>query len=217
MKIRSSIVCVLLLTLIVGCGRKQETSVTSGNDNISSEKILIAYFTFPETDGVDASSSASRAILDNKVIGSTEYMAKIIQANTSGDLFVISTEQKYPSTHEPLVEQASKEKENKARPTLKDEVKNFADYDTVFIGYPNWWGDMPMSLYTFLEKYDFTGKTVIPFNTHGGSGFSKTIDSIKDLEPSANVIENGLSISRNNVTDSKEDIVKWVDGLNLIK
>lgn len=216
MKKKSSIVCVMLL-LLVGCGKKQEPPVMNRDSDISNQKILIAYFTFPETDGTDTSASASRVVLDNKVIGSTEYLAKVIQENTSGDLFAISTEQEYPGTHEPLVEQASKEKEDKARPTLKDEIKNFADYDTIFIGCPNWWGDMPMPLYTFLETHDFTGKTIIPFNTHGGSGFSNTLDTIKELKPSVNVIENGLSISRNDVNESKEEILKWLSNLGLVK
>ena len=88
-----------------------------------------------------------------------------------------------------------------------------ADYDVIFLGYPNWWGDMPMIIYSFLEQYDLSGKTVIPFNTHGGSGFSSTISTIRQLEPQANVL-NGLSISRNDIQDAEQEIVTWVKGLD---
>jgi len=83
----------------------------------------------------------------------------------------------------------------------------------IFIGYPNWWDDMPMPLYTFLEEYDFSNKTIIPFNTHGGSGFSNTIETIKQLQPHATVIEDGLTISRNDVSNSKNTIEKWINDL----
>jgi len=83
----------------------------------------------------------------------------------------------------------------------------------IFIGYPNWWDDMPMPLYTFLEEYDFSNKTIIPFNTHGGSGFSNTIETIKQLQPHATVIEDGLMISRNDVSHSQNTIEKWINDL----
>lgn len=82
-------------------------------------------------------------------------------------------------------------------------------------GYPNWNADLPMPLYTFLEEYDFSGKTIIPFTTHGGSGFSRTIQTIQELQPEATVIEDGLSISRNSVPEAQEDVAEWVAGLDL--
>ena len=91
-------------------------------------------------------------------------------------------------------------------------VPNWDSYDTVFLGYPNWWGDMPMILYTFLESHDLSGKTVIPFNTHGGSGFSDTIDTIRVLQQDADVVD-GLSISRNRIQDAEQEIIDWVSGL----
>lgn len=111
-----------------------------------------------------------------------------------------------------MVDQASEEQENKARPAIKESLKNVNDYDVIFLGYPNWWGDMPMILYTFLEQYDLSGKTVIPFNTHGGSGFSDTINTIRKLQPNAEVLD-GLSISRNHIQDAEDEIVDWVNRL----
>ena len=89
-----------------------------------------------------------------------------------------------------------------------------ADYDIIFLGFPNWNADLPMPLYTFLEEYDFGGKTIIPFTVHGGSGFSRTIQTIAGLQLDADVITDGLAISRNNVSDAESDVTEWLDGLN---
>ena len=88
-------------------------------------------------------------------------------------------------------------------------------YDTILLGYPNWWGDMPQPLFTFLEEYDFSGKTIIPFNSHGGSGFSNTIEEIKEFQPDANISDEGLSISRDKVADSVQDVTDWAKSLDL--
>lgn len=94
-------------------------------------------------------------------------MAYVIQENTGANIFRILPETPYPTDHSNLVDLAQDEQRNNARPKIKDEIENFSDYETVFVGYPNWWGDMPMILYTFFDTYDFSGKTIIPFNTHG--------------------------------------------------
>lgn len=85
----------------------------------------------------------------------------------------------------------------------------------IFLGFPNWNANLPMPLYTFLEEYDFSGKTIIPFTTHGGSGFSRTIQIISELQPNATVISDGLSISRDSVSDAENEVLKWVNGLDL--
>lgn len=176
-------------------------------------KILVCYFSFPETDGTDASSGASRVVIDGEMKGAMQYMAEIISDTTGGDMFRIETVQDYPGTHEPLVDQAADEKADSARPELSTHIENLDDYDTIFIGYPNWWADMPMPLYTFLEEYDFSGKTIIPFNSHGGSRFSNTIETIAAYEPNANVITDGFTISRDDVANVEADLVEWVHNL----
>ena len=108
---------------------------------------------------------------------------------------------------------ALEEQNQNARPELLNTIDNLDEYDTIFVGYPNWWGDMPMILYTFFEQHDFSNKTIIAFNTHGGSGFSSTISTIRELEPDAEVVE-GLSISRNHIQDAENEIVEWVNGLD---
>lgn len=176
-------------------------------------KILVCYFSFPETDSTDASSGASRVVIDGEMKGAMQYMAEIISDTTGGDVFRIETVQNYPGTHEPLVDQAADEKADSARPELSTHIENLDVYDTIFIGYPNWWGDMPMPLYTFLEEYDFSGKTIIPFNSHGGSRFSNTIETIASYEPDANVITDGFTVSRDDVVNVEADLVEWVRNL----
>lgn len=190
---------------------------TDVNDDTDSanKNILIAYFTVPEADGVDTVASASRVATDDTVMGNTEYMAKAIQSAVGGDLFAIETEQEYPETHDELLNFAYGELMRDDRPALASEIENFDGYEVIFIGYPNWNADLPMPMYTFFEEYDFSGKTIIPFVTHGGSGFSGTVKTIKELEPEANVIDDGLSVSRNSVANSYDKAAEWA--LEMIK
>ena len=196
---------------------EEDTSDTNDTiTNDSESKILIAYFSLPEnadTSGVDAVAGASIVLNNEKVLGNTEYMAYAIQEAVDGDLFRIETVQQYPLEHEPLVEMADEEQNSNARPELLNRVENMEQYDTIFLGYPNWWGDMPMPLYTFLEEYDLSGKTIIPFSSHGGSGFSRTESTIAQMQPNASVSENGLTVSRNDVADSYEDVFQWAENI----
>lgn len=205
--------------------RPQQSQNTSDNQNNNQSdesdqnnasegsKILITYFTVPETDGVDTVANASRVAKDGKVIGNTEFIASIIQETLGGDLFAIETVQEYPGSHSPLLEFAYNEKSNNARPELSSHIENLSEYDVIFVGFPNWNADLPMPLYTFFEEYDFSGKILIPFVTHGGSGFSSTIRTIKNLEPNATVVEEGLSVSRNNVANAENDVKGWAESL----
>lgn len=180
----------------------------------SERKVLVAYFSVPETDGVDASSGASRVLSDGKVMGNTRYVATVISEATGGELFEIKTVHAYPCSHKALIDAAKEEIDNNARPKLAAHIENLNDYDVVFVGFPNWWYDMPMPLYTFFEEYDFSGKTVIPFCTHGGSRFSGAIKTIRELEPKATVLD-GYAIARDRVADSEEGIWKWLERIGM--
>lgn len=196
--------------------RTTENTAEMENQN-SGSSILITYFTVPETDGVDASSGASRRIINGEVIGSTQVIAQMIQNSTGGDLFAIETVQEYPGSHEPLVDQAAEEQEEDARPELATHVENMDQYDIIYIGYPNWWGDMPMPLYTFLEEYDLSGKILIPFTTHGGSSLSNTVQSIASEQPEATVIEHAFSISRDeDFTAAQETVDTWLQEIGMM-
>lgn len=218
----------LLLLTAAGCGAAEEPTPSSSEPESSSAAsasdgaetaeepggILIAYFSVPEdvdTEGVDAVAGASVVVREGEVLGNTEYMASIIQQTVGGDLFRIETVEDYPLDHDALVDFAAEEQDAGARPELAGEVENLDQYDTIFLGYPNWWGDMPMALYTFLESYDLSGKTVIPFCPHGGSRFSRTVETIAQLQPDASVSGEGLAISRNEVAGSAETVAAWAE------
>ena len=180
-------------------------------------KNLVVYFSMPETtdpDNMMEEEANSTVIIDGEVLGNTQYMAYVIQETVGADIFRIEPETPYPTDHDTLVDLAKEEQNDNARPSIKDTIENFDTYENIFVGYPNWWGDMPMILYSFFDEYDFSGKTIIPFNTHGGSGFSGTISTIKELEPNAEVLD-GKSISRNDIQDAEQEIVDWVNSLDL--
>lgn len=188
-----------------------ETDTTGSN-------ILIAYFSVPEDvdiNGVDSVSGASIVVKDGEKLGNTEYVAGLIQQTIGGDLFRIETIEPYPLDHDPLVDQAVEEKGENFRPELAAHVENFGQYEYVFLGYPNWWGDMPMAVYSFLEEYDFGTKTIIPFITHGGSGASRTVETISRIQPGALMTGNELVLSRGNVAESGETVVDWAQNLGI--
>lgn len=187
---------------------QQETTAEAAESNI-----LVAYFSMPETDGTDTVAGASRVVVDGALHGNTQYLAELIQERAGGELFPIETVEAYPGLHEPLVDQAAEEQSAGARPELASRIENLDNYDVIFLGFPNWWADLPMPLYTFLEEYDFSGKTVIPFNSHGGSRFSGTIGIIQRLQPGAEVITDGYTISRNDVGAAESSLSEWLTGL----
>lgn len=187
------------------------------SDNASGESgVLIAYFSVPEDvdiSGVDAVAGASIVVHDGEKLGNTEYVAGLIQETIGGDLFRIETVEPYPLDHDPLVDQAAAEQDENARPQLASHIENFDQYETILLGFPNWWGDLPMPLYSFLEEYDFGGKTVIPFVTHGGSRASRTIETISELEPEARIYDGALVVSRKDVADSAKTVTDWAKDL----
>jgi len=185
-------------------------------ENNTNSNMLIVYFSMPETtdpNNMTQEEENSAVVIDGQVLGNTQYVAQIIEEHTGADVFRIEPVTPYPTDHDTLVDLASDEQDQDARPAISGTINNLDDYDTIFIGYPNWWGDMPMILYTFLEQYDLSGKTIIPFNTHGGSGFSSTISAIASLEPEADVETNGFSVSRNNVHEAAADVIAWLEEL----
>lgn len=134
-------------------------------------------------------------------------------ADAGGDLFSIRTSVVYPADGGELIDYAAQEQEENARPELTTHIENLDGYDTIFIGYPNWWADLPMAVYSFFDEYDFSGKTIIPFNVHNGSRFSRTIQTIQELEPDATVLEDGFTVSEQTVAEAAEDVAAWLEGL----
>ena len=134
-------------------------------------------------------------------------------ADVGGDLFSIRTSVVYPADGGELIDYAAQEQEENARPELTTHIENLDGYDTIFIGYPNWWAGLPMAVYSFFDEYDFSGKTIIPFNVHNGSRFSRTIQTIQELEPDATVVEDGFTVSEQTVAEAAEDVAAWLEDL----
>ena len=217
------ILLILLAMMLMGCQSTSsgESEAVTKKPTIDTQtyngKILVAYFSrVGNTDfseNTDASSSASVIVEDQQLIGNTEYMADVIVEQTGGDKFLIQTETPYPADYDTLVDQQQGERDQDSRPALSSHVENFNEYDVIYLGFPNWWYGMPMPLYSFLEEYDFSDKTIIPFNTSGGSGFSDAVEEIKELCPQATVLE-GLTIQGNQIQEAKDEIVSWIDSIN---
>lgn len=173
-------------------------------------KALVVYFSVPDD------RDNSYVEIDGERLGNTQYMAYVIQDNTGANIFRILPENPYPTDHDALLEAAQEEIRTNARPKMEGSIEDFDSYDVVFVGYPNWNADMPYILYTFFETYDFSGKTIVPFNTHGGSGFSGTQETIAELEPNASMLE-GKSISRNRIEDAEQEIIDWLNSIGMLK
>ena len=187
---------------------KTEQAVSSDTSEASSN-ILIAYFSNPQTDATDADTSASRNLESGTLKGNVEYTAELIQAKVGGETFRIETVEPYPAAYDPTINQALDEQRANARPELKNSV-DLSSYDTIYLGYPNWWGDLPMALYTFLEQYDLSGKTVNVFVCHGGSRASSTLSTIKSLQPSASVSDNVLTLYWTDIPNAPTLVNDWV-------
>lgn len=194
------------------------TAEAESSEAGAQSSILVAYFSYAENaalpDDVDASASASIQPWNGALTGNTGVVADMIAQATGADLFSIRTVEQYPDTYDATIDQGQQEQSDGARPELATHLENLDSYDTIFLGFPNWWGDMPMAVYTFLDEVDLSGKTVIPFVTSGGSGFSNTISTIQQMEPQATVQE-GLSISGSSATGAQQQVESWLSELGL--
>lgn len=161
-------------------------------------KILIAYFTVPETSGVDAVAQASRVVENGEVVGNVEFIANTIQEETGGDIFAIKTVQTYPGEHQALLDFAAAEMAADARPELSARISNLDGYDVIFIGYPIWWDDAPAMIATFLAENDFSGKVVAPFCTSSYSPIDNSLHVFRELAPGAAIAE-GLTANSENI------------------
>ena len=140
--------------------------------------------------------------------GNTERVAEFIQNAVGGDLFQIDTVKPYAKDYYQCIEEAQKELRANARPEIKTYLDSLDAYDTIFIGYPNWWGTCPMCMFTFLEHYDLSGKTIIPFCTNEGSGMGSSERDLRKICKGANV-EQGLSIHGAEAEQSEEQVTAW--------
>nr|WP_320145701.1 flavodoxin [uncultured Anaeromusa sp.] len=150
-----------------------------------------------------------RGTIVNLAVGNTEIAAKKIQLLTGGHLFQIETIKDYPLDYTETTTVAQKEKQEQARPELVSTGKGMEAYDVIYLGYPNWWGTMPMAVFTWLEAHDFSGKTIIPFCTHEGSGLGSSENDLKKACPTAKTLP-GLAIHGGSVANADKEIADWL-------
>ena len=188
------------------------------DDSENKTKILIAYFTRADNvkidPDIDAVASASINIKGSSYNGNVAILADYIKEATGGDTFSILTAEYYPTNYRDSTNVAKEEQSSDARPELSNHVENMEDYDIIFLGYPNWWGGLPMPVYTFLEEYDFSGKIIIPFASHEGSGLGNGPSEITEICPDAQIMD-GFAARGTEVSSSKADIETWITSLDL--
>ena len=196
-------------------GQNESTSQTAEETQVSNKEndTLIVYFSAANMNDVDAVTSAT-PLIDGE--SSVEWIANIIQEKTGADIARIIPAEDYPLSYDDVADAAKKEADNEVHPVIRSLDVDPTSYKTVFIGYPMWWYRMPMVLETFFDTYDFSGVTIIPFNTHEGSRDGGTYDMIRDREPDATVL-GGIAIRGGNAGEdsAKDDIEEWLDGLPL--
>ena len=178
----------------------QEVGQVANNENETNTE---------ENQNKQESGSGNVLVVHFSHTGNTENVANFIHEVVGGDIVKLETEEPYTNNYNDLLDIAQEERNENARPALSTQIDNIDDYDTIFLGYPIWWGDMPMALYTFLDEYDLSGKTIAPFVTSGGSGLSGTPSKIEDEEPNATVTE-GLSVRDSNSENSQSAVSEWL-------
>ncbi len=197
----------------------EQQSVSVPNETISSDgKILIAYFTWadnthvddPSSVDVDASTSAS--VL---APGNTEKVVHFIQEQVGGDMFSIIVDEPYSSDYDECLDRASDELAQQARPTIVDTVKNMDEYDVIFLGYPNWWSSCPMAIFSFIESYDLSNKTIIPFCAHGTGGLGRSIEDLQDALPHSTLLD-AFGVYRPDTDSCQDDVNQWLSDIGMV-
>ncbi len=203
-------VIALSAMILPSCGES-----TEGSKEVSAapvKKSAAVYFSrvgntdFPSD--TDAVSSASLNIVNGTLKGNAQLIAEWAADEAGCDVFEIAAEKSYPVDYDATVDQAKAEQGDNVRPSLKSSFK-LDDCDTVWLSFPNWWADLPMPVYTFFDEYDLSGKNIFVFVTHEGSGFSSTVQKIRELEPDANVIE-ALAVRGGSVPDKEQEIRDYI-------
>ena len=203
MKTILKMICVTLAAImpLVSCAQSKTKKT-----NMDNKKVLIAYF--------------SRADENYNVgyikKGNTEIIAEMIAKETKGTLFHIETKTSYPADYMACIDLAKKEMNSNARPAIKGDAE-VEYYDVIFLGYPNWWGDVPMAVYTFIERHHWQGKTIIPFCTHEGSGLGSTVNRLKRACQGGAFLS-GLAvqgtIAQNSQKSAEQSVKNWLKKLD---
>lgn len=208
----------LMLIGLGACGNgevisERDTSKGSSPDN---EDVSASIIPDNKNNNEEADIDSSILIAYFSWSGNTKQLADVIQEQIGGELFEIEPETPYTDDINELSGIALQEQRNNARPPLNSIVADMSQYDVIFIGFPNWWNNMPMPVFTFLEEYDFSGKTVIPFTTYGNGGWGKSVDSIREMLPEATILD-GLAIQEHELQGAPTEVSEWLQTLGLTK
>lgn len=211
----------LMLLGLGACGNgevisERDTSTGSSLDNEDVSASIIPDSESNNNEETDIDSDSSVLIAYFSWSGNTKQLADVIQEQIGGELFEIEPETPYTDDINELSGIALQEQRNNARPPLNSIVEDMSQYDVIFVGFPNWWNNMPMPVFTFLEEYDFSGKTVIPFTTYGNGGWGKSVDSIKETLPEATILD-GLAIQEHELQGAPTEVSEWLQALGLTK
>ncbi len=184
---------------------------SSSKESKSKGKILVAYFSWADNalpDDVDAMTSPSVT-----VPGNVAQLASWVGEETGGELFPIQVEDPYPSDWDGCLDRANQEKGNGTHPALKAKVENLEEYDTVYLGYPNWWYSCPMAIFSFLEENDLSGKQVYLFCSHGTGGLASSVQDISAALRDADISENVFDVYEEDAASAKKEIVEWLKSI----
>ena len=195
-----------MVVVLFACGLAfaETTEPTEPKDN----SILIAFFS--SAGNIDPNATIEGGVGQ----GNTKAVAEMVHELIGGELFFIETVEKYPANYEDTIDVAMQQQRANARPALATQVENVDSYDVIFLGFPNWWGTLPQPVFTFLEEYDFSGKTIIPFCTHEGSGFGRSIGDLESLVPDATLLE-GFTVRGSSASNAGDDVAQWILELKL--
>ena len=215
-RVISILLAVLLVCLCAACGQSapQEPETDSAAAQNTTEPETTEHTQSAEIEETEMLSQRKILIAYFSRTGNTEELAEEIQLRTGGELFEIVPLEPYPEDYDETVERFRREREENARPAIAENVEDMDSYEVVFVGFPNWGDDMPHIVYTFLEQYDFTGKTVIPFCTNGGGGFGNSLAGLQTACPDAEIAE-GFECSGSRVQEETEAIEMWIASLGL--
>ena len=199
-----------MFSIFTGCSA-ENTSTANSEAPKTEGKAIVVYFSH-------TGENYSVGVIKE---GNTAKVAKVIAAKTGADIFEIKEAKPYPHSYDECIDVAKKELRDKARPEIAGDLPDLTDYQVVYLGYPNWWGDCPMIVYSFLEKSIIEGKTILPFCTHEGSGLGSTAKNIQKTFPSAKVELNGFSLrgatAQKDAAATEQAVDKWLKSLGKVK
>ena len=204
--IKGALIMFSAISLTVSCS-DQSADKSASNETKPEGKAIVVYFSH-------TGENYSVGVIAE---GNTAKVAKVIAAKTGADIFEIKETKPYPHSYDECIDVAKKELRDKARPEIAGDLPDLTDYQVVYLGYPNWWGDCPMIVYSFLEKSNIEGKTILPFCTHEGSGLGSTAKNLQKAFPGAKVELNGLSLrgttAQKDAAATEQAVDKWLKSL----